>query len=102
MVAAVIRVDGTYTVFRDTPQRPMAVLARKSSKEILPGLSENQLRLDCKGNLIDFYINGIKVESLDDTRYSVRFGRAGLYTKSGGAPDPDAIVFSNFSIKEIR
>ena len=102
MVAAVIRVDGTYTVFRDTSQRPMAVLARKSSKEILPGLSENQLRLDCKSSLINFYINGIKVESLGDTRYGVRFGRAGLYTKSGGAPDPDAIVFSNFSIKEIR
>lgn len=102
MVAAVIRVDGTYTVFRDTPQKPLSVLAKKASNVIVPGLSTNHLRLDCQDSQLDFYINGTLMESLADTRFGVRFGRAGLYTKSGSSPDPDAIIFSNFSITELR
>lgn len=102
MVMAVIRVDGTYTIFRDTPRRPMAVLARKASDSIHPGLSVNKLRLDCRGNQIDFFINDILVASFTDTRYGVRFGRSGFYTKSGSLPDPDAIIFSDLQIEELR
>ncbi|MBM3136856.1 MAG: hypothetical protein FJZ98_01570 [Chloroflexi bacterium] len=99
---AVIKVDGTYTLFRDTPQRPLAVLASKASDAILPDREPNRLRLDCSGNQIDFFINGIQVASVTDTRYNLSFGRAGLYTKAGGDPKEDAIVFSNLIISELR
>jgi hypothetical protein len=102
MVMAVVRGDGTYTIFRDSPQRPFALLAEKASEVILPGFVENKLRLDCIGDQIDFYINNAQVESLTDTRYGLRFGRAGLFTKAGGTPDADAVIFSNFSITEVR
>jgi hypothetical protein len=102
MVMAVIRADGTYSIYRDTPKQPFALLAQKASDVILPGIAENKLRLDCVGDQINFYINGAQVESLTDTRYGLRFGRAGLFTKAGSTPDPDAVVFSDFSITEIR
>ncbi len=102
MIIAIIRANGSYTIYRDTPKQPFAVLAQKSSDAILPGTAENKLQLDCIGNQIDFYINKAKVESLTDTRYGLRYGRAGLFTKAGGIPDPDAVIFSNFSITEIR
>jgi hypothetical protein len=101
-VMAVVRGDGTYTIFRDSPQRPFALLAEKASEVILPGFVENKLRLDCIGDQIDFYINNAQVESLTDTRYGLLFGRAGLITKAGGTPDADAVIFSNFSITEVR
>jgi len=99
---ATIKVDGTYTLFRDTPQRPLAVLARKTSDAILSGRQTNTLRLDCRGDQIDFYINQIQVASITDTRFNVDFGRVGLYTKASGSPGEDAIVFSNLSITELR
>ena len=102
MVMAVIRADGTYSIYRDTPKQPFALLAQKTSDTILPGLAENKLRLDCIGDQIKFYINEALVESLTDTRYGLRFGRAGLFTKAGGIPDPDAVIFRDFSITEIR
>ena len=99
---AVIRADGTYSIYRDTPRQPFALLAQKASSAILPGLAENKLRLDCIGDQITFFINGAQVESLTNTRYELRYGRAGLFTKAGGTPEPDAIIFSDFSITEIR
>jgi len=99
---ATIKVDGTYTLFRDTPQRPLAVLARKASEAILPGRQTNTLRLDCGGDQIDFYINETQVASVTDTRFNVDFGRIGLYTKASGSPQEDAIVFSNLIIMELR
>jgi hypothetical protein len=102
MVMAVIRVDGTYSIYRDTPRQPFALLAQKASNMILTGYAENKLRLDCVGDQIEFYINGAKVESFTDKRYGLRFGRAGLFTKAGGISEPDAVVFSDFSITEIR
>jgi hypothetical protein len=99
----VIRSDGIYFIYRDTPSRPMALLARKSSDLIhTGGLAENRLRLDCVGSQLDFYINGSLEESLDDTRMGLNFGRAGLFTKAGGNPNPDAFIFSDFSVREIR
>jgi hypothetical protein len=99
---ATIKVDGTFTLFRDTPQRPLAVLARKASDAIFPGRQTNTLRLDCRGNQIEFYINGTQVASVTDTRFDVDFGRAGLYTKASGSPSEDAIVFSELLITELR
>jgi len=102
MYAAVIRSDRYYFIYRDTPSRPMALLARKSSDLIRTGLAENRLRLDCAGSRLDFYINGTPAESLDDARLGLGFGRAGLFTKAGGDPNPDAFVFSDFAVREIR
>ena len=102
MYMAVIGVDGTYTIYRDTPQKPFTLLAERKSAAIQSGLAENRLRLVCKGNNIDFYINDQQVEALTDTRYNLNFGRAGIYTKAGGDPHPDAIVFSDLTIREIE
>ncbi|MCJ7518096.1 MAG: hypothetical protein MUO42_00270 [Anaerolineaceae bacterium] len=102
MVMAVIRADGTYTIYRDTPKHPFARLAEKASDAILPGMADNKLRLECIGDQINFYINETQVETLTDKRFGLRFGRAGLFTKAGGTPDPNAVVFSDFSITEVR
>lgn len=101
MYMAVIRADGTYSIFRDTPQRPFALLAQKHSDAIRIGAVNNSLRLECKGDQIIFSINGTLVESLTDTRYGLHFGRAGLYTKAGGEPNPDAIIFKDLVIEEM-
>ena len=99
---AVVRANGTYTIFRDTPKHPFAMLAEQPSEHIQIGEADNRLRLDCVGNQIDFYINGNLVESLTDSRYRLRFGRSGFFTKSGGSPDPDGIVFRDLVIDEIN
>lgn len=102
MYMAVIRADGTYSIFRDTPQRPFALLAERKSDAILSGTTNNSLKLECIGNQINFYINGTQVEALTDTRYGLHFGRSGLFTKAGGEPAPDAIIFRDLVIEEIR
>ena len=99
---AVLRADGTYTIFRDTIKRPFALLAQDQIEGIQSGRSDNAIRLDCVGDTISLYINSTLVESFTDNRYGVRYGRTGLFTKAGGAPYSDAIVFSDFSIEEIR
>ncbi|MDO9546503.1 MAG: hypothetical protein Q7J07_07110 [Pelolinea sp.] len=102
MYMAVLRADATYTIFRDTIQRPFALLAHDQIEGIQEGRSDNAICLDCIGDTISLYINDIQVESFEDNRYGIRFGRSGLFTKTGGAPYSDAIIFSNFSIEEIR
>ena len=102
MYMAVVRADGSYTIFRDTPIRPLTMLAEQTSEHILAGSAANKLRLDCVGDQINFYINGNLVESLSDTRYKLRFGRSGFFTKSGGTPDSNGIVFRDLVIEEIQ
>jgi hypothetical protein len=103
MYMAVLRVDGTYSIFRDTSGKPpFAMLAESSSDAILPGLVENELRLVCEGNNISFYINGEQVEALTDSLHPLNYGRAGIYTKAGGEPQADAIVFSDLAIRELE
>lgn len=99
---AVLRADGTYTIFRDTIQRPFALLAQGQLEGIQPGRSNNTIRLDCIEDTISLVINNKLVESFTDSRYGLRYGRWGLFTKAGGAPYSDAIIFSDFSIEEIR
>ena len=99
---AIMRVDGTYTIYRDTLRYPFSLLAKGKIAEIQAGRSVNSLRLDCIDNTISLYINDKQVESFQDTRHGIRFGRAGLITKAGGAPYSNAIIFSDFEIEEIR
>lgn len=102
MYMAVIRADGSYSIFRDTTTHPFALLAEKQSDAILSGQTDNTLRLECVGDQINFYINGTQVEVLTDSRYGIKFGRSGLFTKAGGEPSPDAVVFKDLMIEEIR
>ena len=102
MYMAVIRADGSYSIFRDTTTHPFALLAEKQSNAILSGETDNTLRLECVGNQINFYINGTQVEKLTDSRYGIKFGHSGLFTKAGGEPASDAIVFKDLMIEEIR
>ncbi len=102
MYMAVIRADSTFSVYSDTPKFPLTPRMEGKSEAINHGTQENRLRLDCIGNQIDFYINEELVASFTDNRFDINFGRGGLFTKAGGQPDPDAIIFRDFSIREIR
>ena len=102
MVVAVLRVNGTYTIYRDSELRSFAMLATDIVESIGEGRSAHRLRLDCIDETIALFIDGNQVESLADTRYGVLYGRSGLYTKAGGAAYSDAIIFRDFEINEIR
>ena len=102
MYLAVIRENGFFSVFRDTPNRPFTLLAEAKSANILTGGAPNQLRLDCVGTTIAFYINGQQVSKLNDSQFNVVSGRSGFFTKAGKTPDPDRIVFSYLEINEVR
>jgi hypothetical protein len=99
---AVLRVDGTYTIYRDTLRYPFSLLAKGNIPDIQAGRSVNTIRLDCIKNTISLYINDNQVISFEDDRYGIRFGRAGLITKAGGAPYSGAIIFSDLAIEEVR
>lgn len=102
MYFAVIRESGYFSLFRDSPTRPFSLLAEAKTKAILTGGAANRLRLDCIGSNISFYVNGIKVANVQDSTFNLIFGRTGLFTKGGKNPNPDAIIFSNYEVKEIR
>lgn len=102
MYFAVIRESGYFSVFRDSPTRPLSLLAEARSKAILTGGAANRLRLDCLDNNISFYVNETKVASVQDSTFNLIFGRAGLFTKAGKFPDANAIIFSDYEVKEIR
>jgi hypothetical protein len=102
MYFAVIRESGYFSVFRDSPTRPFSLLAEAKTKAILTGGAANRLRLDCIGSNISFYVNGTKVASVQDTTFNLISGRAGFFTKAGKNPNPDAIIFSDYEVKEIR
>ena len=102
MFTAVLRADATYTIYQDSDQRPFSLLAKGKIEELQAGRADIAIRLDCIEDTISLYINNIQVESFKSSRYGIRFGRAGLFTKAGGAPNSDAIIFRDFSIKEIR
>ncbi len=102
MYMAVIRADGSYSIFRDTTRYPFAMLAEKRTDAILSGDTDNALKLECIGDQINFYINGTQVEALTDSRYGIKFGRSGLFTKAGGESSPNAVIFKDLMIEEIR
>jgi hypothetical protein len=99
---AVLRVDGTYTIYRDSLRYPFQLLAKGPIVDIQTGRSANTIRLDCIGNSISLVINDTQVASFQDNRYGIRFGRSGLITKAGGAAYSDAIIFSDLAIEEVR
>lgn len=102
MYFAVIRESGYFSVFRDSPTRPLSLLAEAKSKAILTDGAANRLRLDCIGNTISFYVNNTKVASLQDSTFNLIFGRTGFFTKAGKNPEINAIIFSDYDVKEIR
>ncbi len=102
MYFAVIRETGYFSIFRDSPTRPFSLLAEAESKAILTGGAANRLRLDCIGSSISFYVNDTKVASIQNSYFNLIFGRTGLFTKAGKFPDANAIIFSDYEVKEIR
>ncbi len=102
MYFAAIRESGVFSVFRDSPNLPLTLLAQTKSKAILTGGAINQLRLDCVGSTISFYINGKQVANLQDDTYKLVFGRSGFFTKAGKNPEEENIAYSNLEIKEVR
>ncbi len=102
MVMAVLRADGTYTIYRDSVRRAFAMLATESIPSIKQGRSAHRLRLNCIDDTIALFIDEVEVESFTDTKFAIEYGRSGLYTKAGGAAYTDAIIFSDLEIKEIR
>jgi hypothetical protein len=46
-------------------------------------------------------VDGEQIKSFTDTRYGIRYGRSGLFTKAGGGAWSGAIVFRDLVIKEI-
>ncbi len=102
MYIAVIRDNGYYSIFRDTPNRTFSLLAEAFTSAIRSGGAANKLRLDCIGQTIAFYVNDQKVAGLVDSRFSIESGRAGIFTKGGKSPHMDAIIFSDLEINEVR
>jgi len=100
MYIAVIRNTGKYSIFRDNVKDPLTLIAQNYSDAVQIDGTPNHLQLDCKGNTIRFYINGILVGSIEDDS-NLQFGRAGFFTKAGQNPHEDAIVFSDFSLEEL-
>jgi len=97
---AILRVNGTYTIYRDAVRRPFALLTKGEVEGIQAGRADTDLRLDCVGDNISLYINDMLMESLTDTKFGLRYGRTGLFTKAGGGAHSDAVIFSDFSIEE--
>ena len=102
MVAAVLRANATYTIYRDALRRKFAVLATNTVDNIAEGRSAHLIRLDCVDDTISFFIDGERVESFTDDRYGIQYGRSGFFTKAGGVAYSDAIIFSDLEIREIR
>jgi hypothetical protein len=99
---AVLRANATYTIYRDSVRQPFAILAKDTIDTIPAGRSAHRIQLDCVDDSIALFIDGEMVESFTDNRYSIQYGRSGLYTKAGGAAYSDAIIFSDLEIKEMR
>jgi len=98
---AVLRVDGKYFVYRDAVRRPFTPVALGWLEDVPEGRAAYSLQLDCIGDNLTFYVNGEEIESFTDTRYGIRYGRSGLFTKAGGGAWSGAIIFRNLVIKEI-
>lgn len=99
---AVLRADATYTIFRDSIRSPFALLAKNTVESIGEGRSSNTIRLDCVKDTISLFINDVQVKSFQDNRFGISYGRSGIYTKAGGTPYSDAIIFSDLIIRELR
>lgn len=100
--AAVLRADGDYFVYRSTPDSPFGLLAKGTYSDIKqPGLANIALRLECAGHQIDFYINDTLMNSVINKTNALGFGRAGLFAKAGGDPNPDEFIYHDLLIQEI-
>ena len=108
MYMAVLRVDGTYSIFRDTSGKPpFAMLAESSSDTILPGpAAENRAAPGLpKADTIFILTSMISRWRIvgGHTLFALNYGRAGLYTKAGSEPDAGRRSFSAIlSIRELE
>lgn len=82
-------------IFKDGKAGLLGQAAMESSAAIHTGTAVNHLRLDCTGNALAAYVNGVQVASVTDP--SLTHGEAGLLAGAFDQPGVD-IVFDNFVV----
>jgi serine/threonine protein kinase len=91
---AVIYSDGTYSIqkFVDTAN---FVLKDWSTADNLRSSGVNRLRLDCFGNLITLYVNGVQIAQATDGDLTSGFTGMGLFRNSG---ESALATFDNYAL----
>jgi len=93
----VISSDGYYGIGKvsDAGQELIGMDAMQPSEAIHQGEATNAIRADCIGSSLSLYVNGEKLDEVQDTEFSS--GDVGLIAGSFDIPGTD-IHFDNFSV----
>lgn len=93
----VVSSDGYYGIGKvsDAGQELINMDAMQPSEAILQGESTNTIRADCVGSSLSLYVNGEKLDEVQDSEFSS--GDVGLIAGSFDTPGTD-IQFDNFSV----
>jgi hypothetical protein len=97
---AMISSDGYYGFFQRNGGGGLEFLNSESmlfSEAINLGGANNTVRLDCAGDTLTLYVNGIMLGSTQDSRLST--GDVGLYAKTFSDSSTD-VVFDNFTVTQ--
>ncbi len=91
----IIGSDGYYGLglFKDHQATLLGQSAMQSSTEIKTGAAVNHLRLDCAGNTLTAYVNGVQLAQAQDS--ALQHGDVGLLAGTFNQPGVD-VVFDNF------
>lgn len=95
----VIRVDGRYTIgkYRDGEFLSLLPGGWSASQAIRPGADQNQLRADCVGGEIRFFVNGDLLAQVQDE--TLVAGKPGLAAAAIGSGPLD-VSFDNFLVTD--
>jgi len=95
----VISSDGYYGIGRvtDSGQELIGMDSMQPSEAIHQGGATNTIRADCVGSSLSLYVNGEKLDEVEDTEFSS--GDVGLMAGSFDTPGTD-IHFDNFSVNK--
>lgn len=93
----IISSDGYYAIgkFKNDEQELLGTDALQPSEAILKGAATNQLRADCVGDTLTFYVNGQQLAQVQDSEFPS--GDVGLIAGSYDTPGTD-IHFDNFVV----
>ncbi len=93
----IIGSDGYYGLglYKDKQATLLGQAAMQPSTEIKTGAAVNHLRLDCTGNSLSAYVNGVGLSQVQDT--TLRHGDVGLLAGTFDQPGVD-VVFDNFAV----
>jgi hypothetical protein len=89
--------DGYYGIgkFKSGVQILIGATSMQTSDKILRGGQVNHIRADCVGNTLTLYVNGEKIQSVNDSDFNS--GEVGLIAGAFEAPGTD-IKFDNFTV----